>query len=320
MTQSTTQMRAAAIDKFGGPITPHMLPIPRPGPDEILIHVESAGIGVWDPFEAEGGFARMMGMQPSFPYVPGADGAGTVAEVGAGVHDFKKGDKVYAMALANPQGGFYAEYAAVPAAQVSRIPRGLKVDQAGAMPVDAMTALVGLDNILKLRSGESILIFGASGGIGHLAVQLAKRMGARVLAVASGSDGVEFVKGLGADQVIDGRSADIAAVARVFAPRGLDCILLTSGGAAAEKAIESLGQGGRVAYPNGVEPAPKARDGVKMQSYDAMPNEGTAKLNQLIEQGPFTVHIARTFSLDEADGAHKALDQHFLGKLALHPA
>ncbi|HTW93244.1 MAG TPA: NADP-dependent oxidoreductase [Tepidisphaeraceae bacterium] len=321
MTQSPAQMRAAAIDEFGGPITAHTVPVPRPGPDEILIRVESAGIGVWDTFEAEGGFAKMMGTQPSFPYVLGTDGAGTVAEVGAAVRDFKKGDKVYAMALANPKGGFYAEYAAVPAAYASRIPAGLQVEQAGVMPVDAITALVGLDDVLGLKSGESILIFGASGGIGHLAVQLAKRMGARVLAVASGNDGVDLVKGLGADQVIDGHRADIPAAARAFAPDGLDCILLTAGGPEAEKAIEALSKGGRVAYPNGVEPAPKARAGAKIQSYDGVPKEGTiAKLNRLIEQGPFKVHVARMFSLDEADAAHKALRKHYLGKLAMHPA
>ena len=87
----------------------------------------------------------------------------------------------------NPKGGFYAEYAAVKAADVSRIPDALTVQQAAAMPFDAMTALRGLDDTLALKPGESIIIFGASGGIGHLAVQLAKRMGARVFAVASGA-------------------------------------------------------------------------------------------------------------------------------------
>src|SRR5689334_20167606 len=183
-------MQAAAIDKFGGPITPHTLPVPRVGADEILIRIESAGVGVWDPFEREGGFAKMMGSKPTFPYVLGSDGAGTVADVGERVSGFKKGDRVYALALANPKGGFYAQYAAVKATDASPIPGKLTVEQAGVLPVDAITALCGLDDTLKLRPGESVLIFGAGGGIGHLAVQLAKRMGARVFAVASGDDGV----------------------------------------------------------------------------------------------------------------------------------
>src|SRR3989442_731182 len=109
--------------------------------------------------------------------------------------------------------------------------------QAAAMAVDAVTALAGLDTTLSLKNGESLLIFGASGGIGHLAVQFAKRMGARVLAVASGDDGVAFVRGLGADKVVDGYKEDVLAAARQFALNGLDAVLLTTGGEAAEKSL-----------------------------------------------------------------------------------
>src|SRR4051794_10378600 len=100
----TQQMRAAAIDRFGGDIMPHTLPVPQVGADEILIRVESAGVGVWDPFERDGGFAEMFGIKPKFPYVLGSDGAGTVVDVGTDVSKFKKGDRVYAMALANSKG------------------------------------------------------------------------------------------------------------------------------------------------------------------------------------------------------------------------
>jgi NADPH:quinone reductase-like Zn-dependent oxidoreductase len=318
-TQST--MHAAAIDQFGGEIKPHTLPVPQLDSREILIHVESAGVGVWDPFEREGGFAKMMGMEGKFPYVLGSEGAGTIAAVGSGVRGFKKGDRVYALALANPKGGFYAEYVAVEANQASTIPGSLSVAQAGVMPVDAMTALIGLDDTLHLKKDESILIFGASGGIGHLAVQLAKRMGARVLAVASAKDGVDLVRRLGADMVIDGHGDDVLKAARKFAPDGLDCVLLTAGGKEAEKSLEAIREGGRAAYPNGVEPTPKERRGIKLQSYDGMPRDGhIEKLNRLIEKGPFQVHIAQTFRLDEADKAHEALDEHFLGKIMLQPA
>src|SRR5207302_5201025 len=182
MTQTIPRtMRAAAIDEFGGPITSHTLPVPEVGPDEVLIRVESAGVGVWDRFEREGGFAKMMGVTPHFPYVLGSDGAGTVAAVGerAG-RRFKPGERVYALALANPKGGFYAQYAAVKADNTSPLPDQLATERAGAMPVDAITALCGLDETLHLKPGEALMIFGASGGIGHLAVQLAKRMGGRV--------------------------------------------------------------------------------------------------------------------------------------------
>src|SRR6266567_9470161 len=232
-----TTMRAAALDRFGGVETIQMksLPVPELGPDEVLLRVESAGVGVWDPYEREGDFAKMFGQKPRFPYVLGSDGAGTVAAVGEQVHHLKEGDRAYAFALVNPKGGFYAEYAAVKADNVSPIPKRLSVEQAGVMPSDALTALRGLDQILQLKRGESLMVFGAGGGIGHLAVQLAKRMGARVLAVASGEDGVALVKRLGADAVVDGRKDDVAVAARRFAPSGLDAALLTAGGKAAEK-------------------------------------------------------------------------------------
>jgi NADPH:quinone reductase-like Zn-dependent oxidoreductase len=314
-------MHAAAIDQFGGPITPHLLPVPQVGPDEILIRVESAGVGVWDPFEREGGFAKMMGVQPKFPYVLGTDGAGEIIAVGEQVRGFEIGDHVYALALMNPKGGFYAEYVAVKADNASPIPGKLTVEQAGVLPVDAMTALCGLDDTLGLKEGESILIFGASGGIGHLAVQLAKRMGARVLAAASGADGVALVKRLGADEVIDGHKEDVIAAAQRFAPEGLDAVLLTAGGQAAELALWAVRDGGRVAFPNGVEPTPTGRVGITIKSYDGLPSQkAIAKLNALIEKAPFEVHVARTFSLDQAAEAHRALNEHFVGKLALRPA
>src|SRR5882724_9266833 len=271
--QAQNMMQAAAIDEFGGPITPHRLPIPQVGAGEVLIRVESAGVGVWDTFEREGGFAKLFGGKAKFPYVLGSDGAGTVVDVGQDVSGFNKGDHVYAMALMNPKGGFYAEYVAVKADDASPIPAKLTVEQAGVLPVDAMTALRGLDDTLGLKAGESVLIFGASGGIGHLAVQLAKRMGARVFAVASGDDGVALVKSLGADAVVDGHKDDIPAAVLAFAPDGIDAALLTAR------------KNGRVAYPHGVEPEPKTRPGIQAKAYDGTPSpEAITRLNALIEQ------------------------------------
>src|SRR5262245_11370670 len=283
-----TTMRAAALDRFGGVETIQMktLPVPEPGPDEVLLRVEAAGVGVWDPYEREGEFAKIFGQTPRFPYVLGSDGAGTVAAVGEQVRHLKEGDRAYALALTNPKGGFYAEYAAVKADNVSPIPKKLTVEQAGAMPSDALTALRGLDEILGLKKGESLLVFGAGGGIGHLAVQLAKRMGARVLAVASGQDGVALAKRLGADAVADGRKDDVEAAVRAFAPKGLDAALVTAGGEAADRALRAMNKKGRVAYPNGVEPEPEPPSGIKSQSYDLEPtSEQIEKLNRLIESG-----------------------------------
>jgi NADPH:quinone reductase-like Zn-dependent oxidoreductase len=320
MNNPNQTMRAIAIDEFGGieKMKPRKLPVPNVADDEILVRVDTAGVGVWDPFEREGGFAKEYGVKVNFPLVLGTDGAGTVEKVGKQIRNLKPGDRVYGINLMSPKGGFYAEYTVIKANNVAMIPQALSTRDAGVLAVDGVTALDGLDKTLKLKAGESILILGASGGIGHLAVQLAKRMKARVLAVASGQDGVDFVKRLGADKVIDGHQDDILKAAREFAPKGLDAALLTAGGKAAEQALAALRDGGRAAHPNGVEDVPQPRDGVKVTSYNGEPDPQTfAKLNELIDGGPFEVHIARTFKLEDAAEAQQALESHYLGKLAL---
>lgn len=314
-------MRAAAIDRFGGPelLSVRDLPLPEVGPDEVLIRVEVADVAKWDPIEREGQLVGLMKSPPRFPYVLGTDGAGAVAAVGSGVTRVKVGDRVYGVGFLNPKGGFYAEYAVVKADHAAAIPGGLSIEQAGAMPGDALTAFQGLE-ALGLKAGESVLIFGAGGGVGHLAVQLAKRMGARVLAVASGDDGVALATRLGADAAVEGRKGDVAAAARAFLPAGLDAALFTAG-KGIDAALAAVKDGGRVAYPEGVEPAPKPRDGVAVTTYSGVPSAPALdELNRLIAAGPFEVCVARAFTLDQVAEAHRALGDHFLGKLALRVA
>ncbi|WP_437971551.1 NADP-dependent oxidoreductase [Sorangium sp. So ce260] len=313
-------MQAIALDRFGGPeaLALRTLPIPAIGPDEVLLRVEVAGVGEWDPFEREGGYAQMLGRAPQFPYVLGSEGAGTVVAVGGRVSRFREGDRVYALGFLNPRGGFYAEYAAVSADLVSSLPGALTLEQAAVMGGVGTTALRGLEDTLRLKPGESVMIFGASGGVGHMAVQLARRMGARVLAVASGVDGVALVERLGADAAVDGRNADVLAAARAFAPEGLDAALLAAGGEAAQKALLAVRDGGRAAYPNGVQPAPQARAAVQLSSYNGEPDADIiGRLNGLIASGSFDVEISRTFPLAQAAEAHLALGRHHLGKFAL---
>lgn len=324
MTQTTQAkqktMRAVALDRFGGPETLKMqtLPVPAIAPDEILIRVEAAGVGAWDPFEREGGFTEITGREAKFPYVLGTDGAGVIAAVGDQVSRFKEGDHVYALELANPNGGFYAEYAVVKADNASIIPGDLTMEQAAVLPSDAVTALNGLDDVLRLKRGESVMIFGASGGIGHLAVQLAKRLGARVFAVASGDDGVALAKRLGADAVADGRGEGVLEAAREFARDGIDAALVTAGGEAIDRALSAIRVNGRVAYPNGVMPQPNPPHQMQIQNYDGEPSrEVLDKLNRLIEAGQFVVQVDQTFPMEQAAEAQKALGEHHLGKIAL---
>jgi len=313
-------MRAVALDKFGGPeaLKIQTLPVPEIEANEVLIRVEAAGVGAWDPFEREGRFVEILGIKPTFPYVLGTDGAGTIAAVGADVSRFNVGDRVYAAELGNPKGGFYAQYAAVKADNASLIPGELTIEQAAVLPTDALTALTGLEKVLALKSGESVMVFGASGGIGHLALQLAKRLGAQVFAIASGDDGVQLAKKLGADSAVDGRGDNVLNAAKEFAPNGIDAALVTAGGERTDRALSAIRKGGRIAYPHGVMPEPTAPDGVAVEAYDGESSLALIeRLNALIDSGPFEVHLDRTFRLEEASKAHEALTEHHLGKIAL---
>ncbi|HWA87855.1 MAG TPA: NADP-dependent oxidoreductase [Opitutus sp.] len=308
------EMRAAAIDRFGGPevLTMHSLPVPKPKSHEVEIQLDTCGVGVWDP-EVRTGDLKFGPTR--FPLVMGNDGAGTVVSTGIDVSRFRVGDRVYGYAM---QGGFYAEYVTVKEDNVAAIPPGLDMHEAGALGADGITALRGLDDQLHLRAGEKLMIFGASGGIGHIAVQLAKRIGADVLAVASGRDGVDLVTRLGADSAVNGHEDDIVAAAREFAPDGLDCALVLVGNDKLSDVLAMMKQGGRVAHPNGVEPVPGAPEGVKVLAYDGEPGrDAFERLNGLIGSKPFHVELGHVYPLDEAARAHRAVGEHHLGKLAL---
>lgn len=313
------RMRAVVVHEFGGPekLAVEEVPVPAVGAEEVLVRVEWAGVGEWDPYEREGGFVEMMGGVPRFPLVLGSEGAGSVAAVGERVDRFEVGDRVYALGFLSPKGGFYAEYAAVPAELVAAVPGGLSVEQAAGLGFIGVTALRGLE-LLGVKPGERVLVFGASGGVGHVAVQLAKRMGARVIAVASGADGVALVERLGADGAVDGRGDDVAAAVRAVAPDGVDAALVNAGGEAAEAALEAVRAGGRIAYPHGVEPEPRPRPGVQVSGYDGEPDrEVLERLGRLVEAGPFEVHVGGTYALEQVAEAQAAVERHHLGKIVL---
>jgi NADPH:quinone reductase len=311
-------MHAAAIDRAGGPevLTLHTLPVPQPGPDEVLIAVHTAGVASWDvalrqhPQEIK---------HSQFPLVLGTDGAGTVAAVGARVRGFKVGDQVYSYSWDNPGGGFYAEYVAVPAERVGHVPAGLGLGDAGAIATTALTAIQGIDDALHLKRGETLIIHGASGGVGSLALQFAKLRGARVLATASGDDGLAFVKRLGADAVVDGRNGDIRGASRAFAPAGVDAVLALAGGDSLERCLDALKPGGTVAFPTGVRPEPRARTGVRIVRYDAISGPAEfERLNRAIEAVKLKVPIAARYRLAQAAEAQRRVQAgHVLGKIVI---
>lgn len=310
-------MRAVAIDRFGGPdlLTVHTLPVPKINAQEVLIAVDVAGVGIWDAKARAGSWAE----RDDFPLVLGVDGAGTVAAVGARVRRLRAGDRVYAYSYDNPKGGFYAEYVAVAASKVAPVPKGLDPLEAGAVAVIALTALQGVDDALGIEAGENVIVHGASGNVGMLAVQFAKLRGARVLATASGRDGQDFARRLGADEAVNGKRGDVVAAARRFAPDGIDAALAFTGGKELTRCLDTLRKGGRAAYPNGIEPEPKKRKGIRIKAYDAVPGvREFERLRRAIEESSLQIPIAAVFDLEQARLAHERVEKgHLLGKVVL---
>jgi NADPH:quinone reductase len=310
-----SSMKAVVIDKYGGPEELHTatIPVPEVGEWDVLVQVETAGIGEWDPWIVAGG----PGGAGVFPLVIGSDGSGKVVATGPMVKRVKVGDLVYGYAFGNPKGGFFAEYVCLHEGNLALIPKKVSLEEAGALGASGLTALIGLLQ-MDLIDEQKVMIFGASGGVGHVALQLAKLMGAQVLAVGSGKDGARLVKRLGADASIDGRTEDLKAAVEKFAPEGLDAAMAFAGGPELNEALKHLKEGGKIAFPNGVEPIPEVRADVKVIAYDGVPNtEIFDHLNELIETGKFTVEISRTYAMDEMGQAMKDVQKHHLGKLAL---
>jgi len=312
-------MRAAAIDGGGGPqvLKVRTVPVPKLDADEVLIAVDSADVAVWDASAREHPDELK---HAHFPLVLGTDGSGVIAAAGTQVRGFRPGDQVYAYMWDNPKGGFYAEYVAIPAKYVGHVPSGLNLRDAGASAASALTAIQGIDDALHIASGETLIIHGASGGVGALALQFAKLRGARVFATASGEEGLSFVKGLGADAVVDGRKGDIAAAARQFAPAGVDAVLAFAGGDGLARCVDALKPGGRIAFPWGVSPEPKPTVEVRSSTrFNAIAGaKEFEQLNQAITAAKLRVPIAAEYSLADAAKAHERLESgHLLGKVVL---
>jgi NADPH:quinone reductase-like Zn-dependent oxidoreductase len=227
---------------------------------------------------------------------------------------------VYSYSYGSPKGGFHAELVVVVETKVARVPRGLGVKEAGAIPVTGLTALQGVDDALRVKRGERVIVHGASGGVGTLALQFAKRRGARVLATASGRDGVRLARRLGADAAVDGKREDVLEAACRFAPGGVDAVLAFAGGKTLLRCLDALKpRGGRLAYPNGVEPVPRKRKGVEVVAYDATPGvREFARLDRAIRGAKLEVPIAKTYPMDDAAEAYRFVRKgHVLGKVVL---
>jgi len=306
-------MRAAAIDKGGDAeaLSIHQVPVPMPKAGEVLIAVEFAGVGVW-----QAKYRPRDSDKTHFPVILGSDGAGKVAAIGTGVYGLKVGDEVY-----GTNGDFYAEYVTVSAENVAHVPKGINPTEAGILGISGLSALQGIDDALNLKSGEKLIIHGAAGGVGTVAIQFAKLRGAKVLATVSDDAGSALATRLGADVVVNGRTEDIAAAARRFAPDGVDAVFGLAGGEALEHCIDALRHDGRgrVTYLYGMEPIPRPRYGIRMVLYSYIPGAREfEQLNKAVEAAKLQVPIAAEYPLADAAEAHKRLAAgHLLGKIVV---
>jgi NADPH:quinone reductase-like Zn-dependent oxidoreductase len=307
-------MKAIRIHDFGPPEVLRLEDIepPEAGPSDVLIRVVAASV---NPIDCKIRSGAMKGaLRRSLPVVLGWDTAGIVESVGAAVTKFKRGFAVYSYPEFS-RGGTYAEYVAVDQLQVALKPRTIPFATAAALPMTAQAAWTAVIISGELAVGQTVLIHGGAGGLGAIAVQLAKQRGAHVIATASG-DGVELVRSLGADQVIDYRTTRFAEVVK-----NADLVVDTIGGATQEDSWSVLKPGGMLvatATPPSPERAQAA--GVRSSFIFTVPSGAVLEeLALLIDSGQLRPLVGREMALADTARAHALLESgQAKGKIVLH--
>lgn len=307
-------MRAISQDVLGGPEVLKEIEVerPTPGPNQVLVRVRAAGVNPTDwKHRTTGGFLG----QP--PFVLGWDVSGVVEAVGIGVATFRPGDEVFGM-LPYPYGhGSHAEYAIAPVRALTHKPSLIDHTQAGALPLVSLTAWQALVENADLQPGQRVLIHAAAGGVGHVAVQIAKARGAYVIGTASAGKH-EFLRELGADETIDYRETDF-----VDAVKDIDVVLDTLGGETTVRSLRVLRPGGVVVsiLPVGSEDFPTEAERLGVRGLRMLVDADRADMRaivDLIEAGKLRASIAGTFPLADAAEAHRLGDTgRTTGKLVL---
>ncbi len=299
MTNHAT-MRAISQDTHGTPdvLQEVLVPRPTPGPSQILVAVRAAGVNPTDwKHRAAGLFLNRL------PLVLGWDVSGVVEAVGFGVTLFKPGDEVFGM-LPYPHGvGSHAEYVTGPARAFAHKPAGIDHVQAGALPLAALTAYQALVDTAGVRAGQRVLIHAAAGGVGHLAVQIAKARGAYVIGTASAPKH-DFVRSLGADDVVDYRTTDFR-----DAVQDIDVVLDPLSGDTRARSLDVLRPGGiLVSILPGTDPeeaAKAAARGVRVETLLVEADHtGMNAIAGLVAAGSLRAHVEAVFPLAEAARAH----------------
>ncbi|MER7464762.1 NADP-dependent oxidoreductase [Streptomyces sp. NPDC097981] len=291
-------MRAVVVSQWGGPevLVETEIDRPEPGPTEILVRVHAAGVNPVD-WKVRGSGALIA--WDAVPVV-GWDVSGTVEAVGVGVTLFAPGDEVFGMPHFPKQASGYAEYVTAPARQFVRKPAALDHVAAAALPLAALTAWQSLVDTADVRPGQRVLVHAAAGGVGHLAVQIAKARGAYVIGTASSAKH-ELLRELGADELIDYRSTDFA-----VAVRDVDVVLETIGGDYGRRSLKVLKPGGHLVTIAGAEGLEPVTDGVRVSSVLVEPDrQGMAAIAALVEEGRLRPLIDTVLPLAQASKAHE---------------
>jgi NADPH:quinone reductase-like Zn-dependent oxidoreductase len=311
-------MRAIAKDEFGGPVSLMNLPIPEIGSDEVLIRVQAAGVNPFDWKVADGILKDEK--EHHFPLILGFDAAGMVERVGADVSGLFEGDEVYGY-LSKPVigKGSYAEYVVAPAAIVAKKPEAVSFAEAAALPMPGLTAMDLVDAV-DLRKGETILIVGATGGVGSYAVQLAARRGARVIATARGANEA-FVRELGAAETIDHSREDVIEAMLVAHPDGIEAIIdVVSDPKVLRRMARLVKKGGRIASSvHAADVEYLSERGVRATNVGMQPEAWRLEeLSGMVDAGEISVQLEHTFPLEEArEALEVSRTGHVRGKIVL---
>lgn len=323
-------MRIVAQQEFGGTDVLELNEVdrPDPGPGQVLIKLGASGVnpvdvvvraGSYRPRDGEGGSSLELRGFATPPFTTGWDIAGTVESCGSGVSAFRPGDEVLGLLAFPALPAAHADYVIASTNEIVRRPDVLTMEQAGALPLAGLTAWQALVGIADVTSGQRVLVHAAAGGVGHLAVQIAKARGAYVIGTASAANH-EFVRSLGADEVIDYRSTDFTTV---VAP--VDIVFDLVGGAYAERSITVLTPGGHlvaaVGVYLGITPERAAEAGIRFGYVDVRPS--AADLSELVrfaQDGKLTVRVDHAIPLADAAKAHELVETgHVAGKVVLIP-